>query len=266
MLEILLPLFGFFVGIIAALTGIGGGTFIVPLLTLLYAFEPANAAGTSLTTIIFTALAATLNYWRQKRIYYKTGLVLAVTTAPGAVLGAYLTQVITARQLGLIFGFFLILIAFRMTVNFGFLRRNRPSANEKKPDSTAKSDSELFRSGRIIVLGAGLSFFGGLASGLLGIGGGALIVAIMTLVMGMSIHVATATSMFTMIFTSMSGVAEHYAANHISIEYAIPLALGTVIGAQVGAYASKRISGRNLRWIFAIMLVAVGAQMILKYI
>jgi hypothetical protein len=82
----------------------------------------------------------------------------------------------------------------------------------------------------------------------------------------MPIHNATATSMFTMIITSISGVAEHYMANHIYFEYALLLALGTIFGAQVGAYASKRISGKNLRRIFGIVLLFVSIQMILKYL
>ena len=57
MWELMLPLFGFLISIAAALTGVGGGIFIVPLLTLLYNFEPVVAVGTSLATIIITSLS-----------------------------------------------------------------------------------------------------------------------------------------------------------------------------------------------------------------
>lgn len=257
----LLPIFGFLIAIIASLTGIGGGIFIVPVLTLLYEFVPANAVGTSLTTIIFTAVASTLSYARQKRIYWRTGLVLAVTTAPGAYMGAWLTTQLEPRQLGLIFGFFLIAVAVYIIVDLNNLRRSKSQSKR----STERSDSNLVRSGRTIVIGAGLSFFGGLASGLLGIGGGLLVVPIMTFAMGMSIHLATATSMFTMIFTSLSGVAQHYQANHINFESALLLALGAVFGAQVGAYTSKKVSSKNLRRIFGIILIISGINMIIKY-
>lgn len=257
----LLPIFGFFIAIVAALTGIGGGIFIVPVLTLLYEFVPANAVGTSLTVIIFTAIASTLNYARQKRIYWRTGLVLALTTAPGAYLGAWLTTQLPPRELGLIFGFFLIAVAVYIIVDLDNLRRSK-SRNEKSP---VISDSALVRSGRTIIVGAGLSFFGGLASGLLGIGGGLLVVPVMAFAMGMSIHLATATSMFTMIFTSFFGVVQHYQANHINFETALLLALGAVLGAQVGAYASNKVSSKNLRRIFGVVLIVSGINMILKY-
>jgi hypothetical protein len=88
----------------------------------------------------------------------------------------------------------------------------------------------------------------------------------MTLAMTMSIHAAVATSMFTMIITSMSGVIQHYTLGNTRFEYAIPIALGTILGAQLGTYASKRLSGKNLSRIFGIMLIAVSIQMIMKYI
>jgi uncharacterized membrane protein YfcA len=253
-----LTVFGFFIGIIASLTGVGGGIFIVPILAFFYDFKVNNATGTSLTTIIFTAIAATINYSRQKRIFYKTGLILIVTTAPGAYLGASLATILEERVLGLVFGAFLILVAIRMIISF---LRTRKKVNTSK----MMTDSELINSGKIIVIGAGLSFFGGVASGLLGIGGGTLIVPIMAIIMGMPIHYATATSMFTMIFTSISGVTRYYQSSLVSFPVALLFAAGTVIGAQVGAYTSKKVSGRNLGLIFGIMLAIAGVNMILKF-
>ena len=265
MWDFLLTIFGFIVGIIASLTGIGGGAFIVPILTILYDFVPANAVGTSLTSIIFTATASTINYAKQKRIYYKTGLILAVTTAPGAFLGARLTSIIPPNLLGLIFGFFIIFIALRMIISINDFRKKKADPERENVQLISKSDNEVISSGRTVLIGVGLSFFGGLASGLLGIGGGVLVVPIMVFALKMPIHNATATSMFTMIITSISGVTEHYMANHINFEYALLLALGTIFGAQVGAYTSKKISGKSLRRIFGIVLIIVSIQMILKY-
>jgi uncharacterized membrane protein YfcA len=266
MWEVVLPLLGFLIGTVAALTGIGGGVFIVPLLTLFYSFSPANAAGTSLTTIVFTALAATLTYSRQRRISYRTGLLLAVVTAPGGILGVYLTTVLSARLLGAFFGFFMtIFVALPMAIDPHSLRLKRFfTSGSDKP--AAKSDEMLFSSSRKMLLGAVLSFLGGIASGLLGIGGGVLIVPILTLIVGMPIHFATATSMFTMTFTSTSEAVQHYFAKQTNFEYALLLALGTVLGAQVGAHVSKKTSGKNLRRIFGLVIIIVGIQMISKYI
>jgi hypothetical protein len=257
MMEILLPLLGFLIGTVASMVGVGGGVFIVPLLTLLYDFSPAQAAGTSLTTIIFTSLASTANYARQKRIYYKTGLILATATVPGAFLGAYLTSIIEARLLSLIFGVFLFFIALRMTLKLNFSRT--------KQSALVDSKSSLFESRNKILLGVVLSFFGGISSGLLGIGGGSVMVPIMVLAMNIPMHITAATSMFTMIFTSTSGVIKHFSLDNIDFKFALLLVLGTIFGAQLGAYASKRISSVNLRRVFGVVLILVSIRMIIKY-
>jgi hypothetical protein len=253
-----LIIFGFFIGILASMTGVGGGVFIVPILTFFYAFAVNNATGTSLTTIIFTAIASTINYAKQKRVYYKTGLILVITTAPGAYIGAWFATIMEERLLGVVFGVFLILVATRTIISIV------KKKNQNK-QLTVKTDTELIKSGKKIVLGVGLGFFGGIASGLLGIGGGTLIVPIMTFALGMPIHFATATSMFTMIFTSISAVTKYYQVDLINFPVALTLAAGSIIGAQVGAYTSKKLSGRNLTLVFGIILLIAGANMLIKY-
>ena len=264
MIEALLPVFGFLIAIVASMVGVGGGVFIVPLLTLAYDFSPPNAIGTSLATIVFTSFASTVNYSRQRRIYYRTGLILAVVTVPGAYLGAYLTSIVEPSLLGLAFGVFLTFVALRMILRFRPTQESR--LDLKNPSNSVDSESSLLSSRNRIVLGTLLAFFGGLSSGLLGIGGGSLMVPVMVLVMGMAMHISVATSMFTMIFTSTSGVIQHSSLGNIDVGYALLLVVGTVFGAQVGAYTSRRISGKNLRRIFGLVLILVSARMILKYI
>jgi hypothetical protein len=230
---------------------------------LAYSFSPANAVGTSLTTITFTAVAATISYSRQKRIYYKTGLLLAVATAPGAVLGAYLTSVVPAMLLGLIFGIFLILVAARIVLENGYKKKSNTTSN-LEPEGVLEKD--VLANKTRFAIGLGLGFFGGVTSGLLGIGGGVVLVPVMTLVLSMSIHNAVATSMLTMIVTSLAGVAQHFTLGNINWEFALLLAVGSVIGAQAGTCASKRMSGKNLRRVFSLILIVVSIQMIIKFV
>jgi len=271
-LLLLLPIAGFLVGIVASMTGVGGGIFIVPLLTVLFSFIPQHAVGTSLTCIVFTALAATYSYARQGRIFYRTGLLLAITSVPGAYLGAYLTSLVSPSLLGLIFGIFLFFISLRMLYQKRGKSSERVVPGVESPEpgepisEPQKSDAELMKSPWTLSLAVGLSLFAGMSSGFLGIGGGVLGVPIMTLVLGMPIHFSTATSMFTMVFTSLSGVVKHTLAHHVHLGHALLLALGTVFGAQVGAHFSKRVSARNLRRVFGAVLLLVSIQMIIKFL
>jgi uncharacterized membrane protein YfcA len=260
MWEWLLPIFGFLIGIAASLTGVGGGIFIVPLLTLIYGFETVVATGTSLATIILTSIASTVNYIKQNRVYIKTGLFLAIATAPGAYAGAALTADPTIKAwLGEIFAVFLLIVAAQMIYN-ALSTASQKGCGQKDP----AFESNLFRNRRKLLQGLFLSFFGGVASGLLGVGGGTILVPIMCYALAFPIHFSIPTSMFIMIFTSITGVANHLQQGHVNPEYALYLGIGSIFGAQVGAYTGKKLSSRNLKLVFAIMLIVASINMILK--
>ncbi|MCS7123816.1 MAG: sulfite exporter TauE/SafE family protein [Candidatus Bathyarchaeota archaeon] len=260
MSEWLLPIFGFLISIAAALTGVGGGIFVVPLLTLLYNFEPVAASGTSLATIVITSVASTINYMKQKRVYFKAGLALACATAPGGYLGAAITAVpLVKTWLGVIFGVFLIFVAFQMV--YKALRTTPVKASATVDPAFEKA---LLEDRRRMLLGLLLSFFGGIVSGLLGVGGGVVLVPVMCYALGFPIYFSIPTSMFIMIFTSIFGVAGHVQQGNVHALYAVYLGLGSVVGAQFGAYASRKLSSKGLSFVFAAMLIVASVNMILK--
>ncbi len=267
---ILLILFGFSVGTVAAMTGIGGGVFIVPALSLIFGFTSHNAVGTSLAVIVFTSLTSTIAYSRQRRIDYRIGLALATTTIPGALTGAYLTTLVNERLLGVIFSIFLILVALRMLLN---LEMNMNVSHDFLPEKFSlwhrriiDSAGERFEYEVNILLGFTLSFFGGLSSGLLGIGGGAVMVPIMHLAMGMPIHITVATSMFIMVFTSISGVLQHLSYGNVNLEYAACIALGVIFGTQLGAHTARKAPSKSLRRLFGVILLVISFRLLLKFV
>jgi uncharacterized membrane protein YfcA len=250
--------------------GIGGGVFIVPALQLLplsIEFSPQLAAGTSLTMIVFKAISSSSGYSRQKRIDYKIGLLLATTSIPGAFVGAYLTGIIAEEFLILIFALFLLYVASRMifTYNLGSFKvftRQQGGWHRRLVDC----DGKVFEYFADIRLGLILSFFAGISSGLLGIGGGALMVPILHFALCFPLHLAVATSVFIMVFTSISGVATHLYLGNVHFGYALLLIIGVIFGAQIGAVVAKRVSGKTLRRIFGVILVLVSLRMILKFL
>lgn len=258
-----LPAAGFLIGIVASMTGVGGGIFIVPLLTIGYGMIPQHAVGTSLGSIVFTALAATYSYARQKRIFYRLGLIMAVGTVPGAYFGAYMTTVVSSRLLGLVFGLFLFLLTLHMVFNdWGRVPVEVASSSRAL---LTKSNGDYLDSFASLIRILLLGFLAGFGSGFLGIGGGVLSVPAMNFGLHLPIHNATATSMFMMIFTSLSGAVKHTSAHHLHWGYALLLALGTIFGAQVGAGLSKRVSSRALRRIFGGIMLLVSVQMLFKF-
>lgn len=268
---------GVFSGFLGGMLGVGGGVVVVPILVLFFGLDTRQAVGTSLVMILFTAFSATLAYQAQRRIDWKIGIVGAFATVPGAAIGAYATKFFSSKSLAIIFGVTLFFVAAAM------LRRSFRNATKQERQITIKTTNYLqLRKGvwrRRIVDATGkifeydanvfyglvpLLFLGGIASGFLGIGGGLIVVPILAAVVGLPMHLAVATSMLTMIFTSISGVSTHIMLGNVLIAYAVPLVIGVVLGAQVGARAARRLRSLSLEMVFAVALLGIGALLIIS--
>ena len=237
---------GVFIGILAALFGLGGGFLIVPTLNLL-GVEIHHAVGTSSAAVVFTSLSSALAYSRQKRVHYKAGLLLASTAIIGAYIGAWMTSLLNPAQLKVIFGATLILVAIRI------YRKKTAEPSEVKLEDV-KINYKLVPVG---------GFFAGIASGLLGVGGGIINVPFLVW-LGMPIHYAVATSSFAIVFTATSGAIKHYMMGNVEIQWLVLLVPGLIIGAQLGARIAKRTKASNLKKAFAVVLALLALRMILK--
>jgi len=272
----LLVVVGLFSGFFGGMLGVGGGVVIVPILVLFFSLDTRQAVGTSLVMIVFTALSATLAYHAQRRIDWKIGIVGAFATVPGAAIGAYATRFFSSKSLAIIFGATLFFVAAAM------LRRSFRSATKQRREIIGKTTNEIlprkeawrrrivdaagtvFEYDANVYSGLALLFLGGLASGFLGIGGGLIVVPILAAVVGLPMHLAVATSMLTMIFTSLSGVSTHIILGNVLIAYAIPLVIGIVPGAQLGARVARRLRSLSLEVVFVVALLGIGTLLIIS--
>jgi len=237
---------GVFIGILAALFGLGGGFLIVPTLNFL-GVEIHHAVGTSSAAVVFTSLSSAVAYSRQRRIHYKAGLLLASTAVIGAYIGAWLTSFISAAQLKVIFGLALIIVAVR-------IYRKKTA----EPSEVRLEDVEV--NYKLVPLGG---FFAGIASGLLGVGGGIINVPFLTY-LGLPIHYAVATSSFAIVFTATAGALKHYAMGNVETQWLVLLVPGLIIGAQLGARIAKRTRADSLKKAFAVVMALLALRMILK--
>jgi len=271
-----LLLLGVFAGFFGALLGVGGGLVVVPFLILFFLLDAHEAIGTSITIIVFTAISGTWAYYRQRRIDWKIGLLAASVTVPGAALGALSTEFLPSRTLGVMFGVFQVLvgvITFRRSVSPASNSRTSgpiSGGNDFKSGTgmwnrrIVDAGGEVFEYRAKTYTGLVLLFLGGFASGFLGIGGGLIVVPIFTLAVGLPMHIAVATSMLTMIFTSVSGVTAHIVLGNVRIEFTLPLVLGALYGTQLGAEAARKLKSRTLERIFAMTVLAIGVWLIIS--
>ena len=237
----LIPL-GFAAGILGSMIGLGGGVFVVPVLTFL-GFSPTAAASNSLFAALSNAIASTISYSKQKRIEYSIGWNLGLLSIPGTILGAIISTDAAPHIFKILFG--LVLVASAVYI---FLRGRIKSGNTKL-------------SPLMIVFAVGASFFAGIISSFFGIGGGIIFVPLMVVGMGMAMKRAAPTSQMILLFASLSGVITHSLLGHPDFLQAGFLAIGSFIGGLVGARLSIQIKERNLQILVSVVLLIAAAKL-----
>jgi uncharacterized membrane protein YfcA len=248
--AVLIAIYAIGVGTISSMVGIGGGIFNTPLLMIVFLLSEQFAPATALVAALFLAVASTTAYWRQdpRPIIPKVGLFLAITTVPGSLIGVALrTMIESPYVLRLIFGLALMPVAIKMLFA---VRRERGDISS---ELASYNMSNLTDKRLTISLFGG--FVGGVSAGLLGIGGGAVVVPVLSVLMGLPMHAAVATSMFTMVFTAGAGTAMNYVSGYINPFYAISLGVGMLVGAQVGSRLACKVNSVQLKRIFGVILV-----------
>lgn len=263
---ILFVLIGLFSGTIGSLVGLGGGVIAVPSLLLVAALfpelrhlTPQVVVGTSLIMIVLTALSSTLSYARQRRVDYRSGLFFFMASGPGAVTGAYLSRFFEPESFYIAFGIFIIFVSILLAAGENAKERSIKWSVTREFIDT---DGTVHRYGYHRSTALAVAFVVGLVSSLFGIGGGALMVPVMVFLFRFPPHVATATSMFMIFFSSIIGSLGHVVQGNVEWEAALFLAPGAWFGGRLGAWISSRLSSRGLLIALRLALLMVGIRMI----
>lgn len=265
--AILLTL-GFLVGGVGTLIGAGGGFVLVPLLLLLDpALEPRTVTAISLAVVCANALSGSIAYARLGRIDYAAGGAFAVATLPGAVLGVYGASAASGGEFRVLFG------AVLLALGGAIMRPGRTRlAGSERAAPTGGWDRRLVEaSGEVheyttsLGRGVALSVIVGFVASLLGIGGGVVHVPALVLLLGFPVHVATATSHFTLVFTALAATCVHVghsdlSAPAIQVKLAL-LVLGVLPGAQVGARLATRVQTALILRLLGAALALVGLRL-----
>jgi uncharacterized membrane protein YfcA len=263
---ILFLLIGLLSGTVGSLVGLGGGVITVPSLLLIAALfpefrhlTPQVVVGTSLIMIVVTALSSTLTYARQRRVDYRSGLLFFAASGPGAMTGAYLNRFFEPDSFYIAFGLFMIFVSIVLTVGE---RGKERSVKWNVTREFTDPDGTVHRYGYHRPTALAVAFLVGLVSSLFGIGGGALMMPVMVFLFRFPPHVATATSMFMIFFSSIIGSLGHLVQGNVEWKAALFIAPGAWFGGRLGAWISSRLSSRGLLIALRLALLLVAVRMI----
>ncbi len=253
-------------GLVGALTGLGGGVVLVPLLTLLFKVDIRYAVGASLVSVIATSSGAAAAYVKEGFSNIRIGMFLEIATTLGALLGAYLATWVSTHAIAIVFGVVLLFSAY-------FSRKPRSHEERAVPQDRLATrlrlngsfpDTDGLRSYNVqhVPAGWGIMFGAGALSGLLGIGSGAMKVLAMDQAMKIPFKVSTTTSNFMIGVTAAASAGVYLHRGYIDPGLAMPVMLGVLTGSLLGAKVLIRAHTKWLRLGFSAVIVLLAIEML----
>jgi uncharacterized membrane protein YfcA len=265
--SILQSIILFFTGIVAGTVsgtfGIGGGSLMTPVQFWLYTSGGMDstlatrlAFGTSLAVILPTMISGALAHHNRGAVDWHAALLMGISAIAGGLAGGIAASHLPGRVLRMFFGIFILIIAVRMIYD-----------PEKAPSRGIQGSAASYLFIGILI---------GIVSGLTGLGGGALLVPVLVLLLGYPIHRAVGTSSACLIFSSAGAVTAYiisgwsvaglpsWSVGYVDLLTVIILAVTTIPFARVGARYAHSWSSRNLQIIFAGLMVLIGVLMLIS--
>jgi len=266
-LHILLGLIALSIGagFVGALSGLGGGVFIVPGLVMLAKMPMKVAVGASLISVVATSAGASVAFVRDGWTNLKVAMVLECATVTGALTGAYLAGIVPTRILELLFALMMLQSAYfslrkekdDLVAHGDPIARRLQLEGEVEDETGKQVHYEVVN----FPYGAGLMVVAGLMSGMLGIGAGALKVTAMDYFMHLPLKVSSATSNFMIGVTAGAGALVFLARGDVPTSIAAPVALGVTAGALGGSKLLPHANVHALRLGFVIIMLLIAVEM-----
>jgi len=258
-----------FAAIFGSMLGLGGGVFLVPLFTLFFGVDPKVAVGASAVCVVTNSVVGSSVHIRSGFTNIRLAMILQVTTATGAIIGALIALRANANIINFVLGAVLIYAAVSM------LNQRRaviPNAPPDAPDPFGVRGVYIDQAmqqrveyvPQRVKTGLGVSGAAGVLSGMLGIGGGAIQVPMMNLLMRIPVKAAAGTSSFMVGMTAVATAAVFYSADKIDPRVVIPAMIGVFLGSQIGSQITRRIRTQRLVIIFVLVLAYLGVSLVLK--
>lgn len=236
---------GLAIGLIVGSVGGGGAILALPVLVYVLGEPVGPAASGALVVVAIAAAVGAGSMARNGQVCWRLALTFAAPAGAGALLGTVAGGAISAALLVLLFVPVMLVAAFTTWQRAGAGAGDDGDGDACPPPAIAR------------VLCAGLAV--GLLTGFFGVGGGFVIVPVLTLWFGVGFRRAVATSLVIITLTGIVALLAHLVTgSEIDAILALALALPTALGAFVGARVSERLPAAALSRAFAVVVCLVA--------
>ena len=229
---------------IFAMLGLGGGMVYVPVLNWAGFDMVKVAIPLGLLLNGLNTLLVLIPFARKKLVDWKGGAIMAIMALLAAPLGAMTSEQVPVHTLKILFAVMVVAAAIRMIIS------------SKKPEPETMMSIQ-----KRSVIGFFVGAFAGFIGGMLGLGGG-FIVAPILMWMGYKTKKAAANTALLVTFSSFSGYLGHMAQGEINWLLTGVVVIAVIIGSQLGGrYMTQKAKSKNVKVIYAIVLLAIAAKM-----
>lgn len=240
---------GLVAGVLSGLFGVGGGLVIVPILVFFFHFKQKNAQATSLCAIVLTAISGAIPYSLVENIDWIAAGLIVVGGVTGSTVGASIAKRVKDQWLQVIFAAVAIASALKMIF-----------------DAPADDGASVFPSisalAVVAYIGAGLAM--GLLSSLVGVGGGIILVPLLSLLIGLSQTNAQGLSLIVMAPISLVGALRHSRSGYTNWAAGVAIGIGGAIMSPITAQVALNMPSTILPKLFALLLIYTAGQLIHK--
>ncbi|MEP6842563.1 MAG: sulfite exporter TauE/SafE family protein [Pseudolysinimonas sp.] len=243
-----LILVGVIGGLLSGAFGVGGGVVMVPLLLWLTEMDQRHAAATSLVAIVPAAIVGSITYGAGGHVDVVAAILIAVGGVGGSLIGTRLLRTLPLGWLRWLFIALLLVVAVRLFIE----TPSRGAGFEWTPVTIVG----------LVVLGLVM----GIASGLFGIGGGVLVVPVLVALFGVSDLLAKGVSLLAIIPTATTGTVANARAGLVRVSDGVIVGVAAVLASFGGVAIALLLTPRLSSVLFAILILATVAQLIVRAI
>ena len=245
-MDALIFLLSFIAAFVFSLGGVGAAIILIPILVSLgIPVNMAKPVGLFYNTLSLTG--ASINNIKNKRLDFKTGIPIIISSFLFAVVGAYISKFISNKIILILFTGFLLFSGLMFLFH------------KKKTDGEYRKDVPYLQL-------SGIGTVAGLLSGLLGIGGGGIISPLM-LLSGFNPKKIAAITAFVVPFSSFSGFITYWVMGNIDWRIILIASVAGIGGATLGTiFMQKRLNPQTVKKILAVILLIMAIKLVFKTI
>ncbi len=247
----------FLIGLLIGFVGAGGAGVAVAILTAGFDLPAHTAIGTALVAMFFVTVSGAISHLREGNVAQRLGLVVGLSGAAGAVLGADMSQTVDDQTLAMAAGLALWGLAGLM-----WLRTRLTGALAQTRELAWDGESARARSSREWLAGIGLGASGGAAAAFFGVGMAPFLQLGLMTVHQLPLRQTVGTTMLVLVFISASGGAALARHGDVSLPHLVGLTIGLASGAFIGARFTRRAPRQLLRWAVVAIPFFAGAMLL----